>query len=81
MNLLSLGSKARLLSIARFREGRDDAEEATKRVPEVPEKLQNDVAAEIKAIWEGFSRFSQRELRLEPETVVSVWFARPGSSA
>jgi hypothetical protein len=47
MNLLSLGSKARLLSIARFREGRDDAEEATKRVPEVPEKLQNDVAAEI----------------------------------
>ena len=25
-------------------------------------------------IWEGFSRFSKRELRLEPETLVSAWF-------
>jgi hypothetical protein len=32
------------------------------------------VAAEIKAIWEGFSRFSKRELRLEPDTLVSAWF-------
>ena len=30
---------------------------ATKRVLEVLEKLREDVAAEIKAIWEGFSRF------------------------
>lgn len=53
----------------------NDAEQATKRIPEVLEKLRDDVAAEIKAIWEGFSRFSKRELRLEPETVVSAWFA------
>ena len=38
------------------------------------EDLRNAVAAEIKGIWEGFSRFSKRELRLEPETVVSAWF-------
>jgi hypothetical protein len=52
----------------------NDAELATKRIPEVLEKLRDDVTAEIKAIWEGFSRFSKRELRLEPETVVSAWF-------
>jgi hypothetical protein len=40
----------------------------------VLEKLRDDVAAEIKAIWEAFSQFSKRELRLEPETVVSAWF-------
>jgi hypothetical protein len=53
----------------------NDAELATKRVPEVLEDLRNAVAAEIKGIWEGFSRFSKRELRLEPETVVLAWFA------
>src|SRR5262245_28118814 len=52
----------------------NDSELATKRVLEVLEKLRTDVAAEIKAIWESFSRFSKRELRLEPETVVSAWF-------
>jgi hypothetical protein len=52
----------------------NDAKLATNRVLEVLEKLRNDVAAEIKAIWEGFGRFSKRELRLEPETVVSAWF-------
>ena len=35
------------------------------------------MAAEIKAIWEGFSRFSRRELQLEPETVLSAWFLPP----
>jgi hypothetical protein len=53
----------------------NDAEQATKRIPEVLEELRNTVAAETKAIWEAFSRFSKRELRLEPETVVSAWFA------
>jgi hypothetical protein len=52
----------------------NDAKQATETVLEVLEKLRNDVAVEIKAIWEGFSRFSKRELRLEPETVVSAWF-------
>jgi hypothetical protein len=46
----------------------NDAKQATETVLEVLEKLRNDVAAEIKAIWEGFSRFSKRELRLEPES-------------
>ena len=53
----------------------NDAERATKKVPEVLEEIRNTVAAEIKGIWEAFSRFSKRELRLEPETVVSAWFA------
>jgi hypothetical protein len=52
-----------------------DAELATKRIPEVLDEIRNAVAAEIKGIWEAFSRFSKRELRLEPDTVVSAWFA------
>jgi hypothetical protein len=53
----------------------DDAKLAINRVLEVLEKLRDDVAAEIKGIWEGFNRFSKRELRLEPDTLVSAWFA------
>jgi hypothetical protein len=41
----------------------------------VLEQIRNAVAAEIAAIFEGFRRFSKRDLRLEPETVVSAWFA------
>jgi hypothetical protein len=52
----------------------NDAELATKRVPEVLEEIRSAVAAEIKGIWEAFSQFSKRELRLGPETVVSAWF-------
>jgi hypothetical protein len=52
----------------------NDADLATKRVPEVLEELRNTVAGETRAIWEGFSRFCKRELRLEPETLVSAWF-------
>jgi hypothetical protein len=53
----------------------NDAELSTKTVIEVLEKIRDAVAAEIMAIWEAFGRFSKRELRLEPETVVSAWFA------
>jgi len=60
---------------AGFQKALNDAELATKRVAEVMEELRNAAAAEIKAIWEGFTRFSKRELRLEPEIVVSSWFA------
>lgn len=51
-----------------------EAKLSTSRVFEVLEKLRNDVAADVKAIWEGFSRFSRRDLQLEPETVLSAWF-------
>jgi hypothetical protein len=59
---------------ARIDKALNQAKLATSRVLEVLEKLQNDVASDVKAIWEGFSRFSRRDLQLEPETVLLAWF-------
>src|SRR5207247_5533387 len=51
-----------------------EAREKPDVVATVSERILVDLAAEVRAMWEAFSRFCRAELCLEPETVLGAHF-------
>ena len=52
----------------------DRIEVASRRYLGLLEKLKLEIAAEARALWEAFSKFSHEELGLEPKKLVKMWF-------
>ena len=58
-----------------FRAGNGNGRALPDIVATVSERILEDLAAELRAIWDAFSRFCRAELYLEPETVLGAHFA------
>jgi hypothetical protein len=52
----------------------DRIEVASRRYLGLLEKFKLEIAAEARALWEAFSKFSREELGLEPKKLVKMWF-------